>query len=157
MLPWVKSADRDDPALRDWTIAMFKSTTEEYSTPTPEQFSFYRQLAACLQQRGITCVVIIPPLHEALAQHLRSRPNLAAYQAWRRELDAIFPNVVDLSFSSYGAADNYFQSDPVHFRPEVGVQMLNTEVIPVALRLVARAAAHSSVRPEVLHLGSTRD
>jgi hypothetical protein len=56
--------------------------------------------------------------------------------AWRRQLGILFPNVLDLSFSSYGAAGNSFKCDPAHFKPEVGVCMLNAEVIPVALRVV---------------------
>jgi hypothetical protein len=143
-LPWFENADQDNPALRDWTLAAWKHIAENYSTPAPERLSYYRKLADCLRQRGITCVVFIPPLHEALAQHLRTLPNLAAYQAWRRQMDGIFSNIVDLSFSPYGAPDNFFKLDPVHFRPEVGVRMLNTEVIPVGLRLVSSGTAHQS-------------
>ena len=157
MQNWFKGADRDNPALRDYTLEFMKRGCEAFPTPAPEQLSFYRRLAACLRQRGITCVVIIPPLHEAVARHLRSLPNLPAYQAWRRELDAIFPNVVDLSFSSYGAADNYFKTDPVHFRPAVGVRMLNTEVIPAALQLVHKAAAPPSSNSKVMRLGNSSD
>ena len=148
MVDWTRTADRNNRALRDYTLEFMKRGCEAYSAPAPEQLSFYRRLAACLQQRGIPCVVIIPPLHEAVAQHLRSLPNLAAYQAWRRELGAIFPNVVDLSFSSYGATDNYFKTDPVHFRPEAGARMLNTEVIPVALQLLHTATARQSSSSE---------
>jgi hypothetical protein len=156
-LPWFENADENNPALRDWTLAAWEHIADSYPTPAPEKLSYYRKLADCLRQRGIPCVVFIPPLHEKLAQHLRSLPNLAAYQAWRRELSGIFSNIVDLSFSSYGAADNFFKVDPVHFRPEVGVRMINTEVVPLALRLVSSGASHHLSNPESAQLGNARN
>ena len=81
-------------------------------------------------------MVLIPPLHEEVANYLRASPARAGLQAWRQQLDTLFPNVVDLSFSGYGAAGNFFKCDPAHFKPEVGVRMLNAEVVPVALRVL---------------------
>ena len=96
--------------------------------------SFYVKLADCLRRRGIACVVLIPPLQEEVANSVRASSTRAGLQAWRRQLDSLFPNVVDLSFSAYGAAENFFKCDPAHFKPEVGVRMLNAEVVTVALR-----------------------
>jgi len=96
--------------------------------------SFYVKLADCCRQRGIVCVVLVPPLYEDLDKFLRTSSARAGFEAWRRRLDAIFPTVVDLSFSSYGAAENFFKCDPAHFKPDAGVRLLNAEVIPVALR-----------------------
>jgi len=101
--------------------------------------AFCSRIAQCLQQRHIACVVLLPPLHEAVAKAIQNSPSaMAAYQAWRRELDSIFPNVVDLSLGPYRAAENFFQADPVHFKPEVGVRMLNQEVIPVAVKALRK-------------------
>jgi hypothetical protein len=105
--------------------------------------SFYIRLTDCLRQRGIVCVAVVPPLHEAVAKRLEGLPVRAAYQAWTRQLSSIFPHVVDLSFSPYGAAENFFKADPVHFKPEVGVQMFNGKVIPVALQALRRQPARS--------------
>jgi hypothetical protein len=46
--------------------------------------------------------------------------------------------MVDLSVSPYCAETNFFKDDPVHFKPDVGVRMLNTEVIAVAERAMRK-------------------
>ena len=60
-------------------------------------------------------------------------------EALKQRLGAIFPAVVDPSFSEYDAATNFYRSDPVHFKPDVGVRLLNREVLPYAARLVRDA------------------
>jgi hypothetical protein len=100
--------------------------------------TFYLKLAQCLQQRGIACVVVVPPLYETVAQRVQASPGRAAFEPWLRQLKTVFPNVVDLSFSPYCAADNFFKCDPVHFKPDVGARMLNAEVIPLALKVLRR-------------------
>ena len=131
---WFELYDREDRPRLAWQLEQLKREFENYASASRDRMSFYARLADCLRQRGIACVVLIPPLHEDVANYLRASPARAGLQAWRRQLDALFPNVVDLSFSAYGAAENFFKSDPVHFKPVVGARLLNGEVIPVALR-----------------------
>lgn len=133
---WFELYDHEDPPRLEWQLERLDREVEDYAGTSKERMSFYARLADCLRQRGITCVVLVPPLHEAVAQRVRASPVCVGLQAWRRQLDTLFPNVVDLSFSTYGAAGNFFKCDPAHFKPEVGVRMLNAEVIPVALRAV---------------------
>ncbi len=140
---WFELYDRDNPARRDWHLAEMKNSLEHFTCPARDQMSFYVRLTDCLRQRGIVCVAMVPPLHEAVARHLEGLQVRTAYQAWIRQLSSIFPHVVDLSFSPYGAAENFFKADPVHFKPEVGVQMINVEVIPVALEASRRQPARS--------------
>ncbi len=137
---WFELYDREDPPRLAWQLQQLDGELDHYAGTSREHMSFYVKLADCLRQRGITCVVLIPPLHEEVANHVRASPARAGLQAWRRQLDDLFPNVVDLSFSTYGAADSFFKCDPAHFKPEVGVRMLNAEVIPVALRAVHEKA-----------------
>jgi hypothetical protein len=140
---WFELYDRDNPARRDWQLAEMKRSAEHFACPARDRMSFYVRLADCLRQRSIVCVAVVPPLQEAVAKHLENLPVRAAYQAWTRQLRSIFPHVVDLSFSSYGAAENFFKADPVHFKPDVAVQMFNAEVIPVALEALRRQPARS--------------
>ena len=102
--------------------------------------TFYSRIAECLRERGIMCVVVVPPLYEGVASRLRDAVAVAKFQSWRDRLKAIFPLVVDLSTSPYCSETNFFKDDPVHFKPEVGVRMLNTEVIPVAERAMRQNA-----------------
>ena len=131
---WFELYDREDRPRLVWQLQQLQREFEHYAGTSVEHMSFYVKLADCLRERGITCVVLIPPLQEEVANYLRASPARAGLQAWRRQLDTLFPNVVDLSFSPYGAADNFFKCDPAHFKPDAGVRLLNAEVIPVALR-----------------------
>ncbi|HWX20988.1 MAG TPA: hypothetical protein VN578_13895 [Candidatus Binatia bacterium] len=135
---WLKTADQDRPAYRDWQLELLKrGYATSLTNVTKAGMSSYKRIRQCLQERRILCVVWVPPLHEAIAQHLQTQPAVAAaYQHWKQELKAIFPYVVDLSGSSYCAHENFFGSDPAHFRAEAGARMLNAEVIPAALRML---------------------
>jgi hypothetical protein len=134
---WFELYDREDPPQLEWKLAELKHDLDRATRMTREHMSYYARLADCLRQRGAVCVVLIPPLHEALARRLDA-PARAALQSWRKELESIFPTVVDLSFSPYGAAGNFFKCDPSHFKPEVGVRLLNAEVLPAARRALQR-------------------
>ena len=142
--PWFDAWDQPNPAHRDLVLKQMSdgyASTNSASSPNfnfKERMTFYTRIAECLNRRGIPCVVVIPPPHEAIAAHIRASGSLDKFQRWRRDLDSIFPLVVDLSMSPYGAADNFFKADPVHFKPDVGVQMLNAEVIPVAVKTVQK-------------------
>jgi hypothetical protein len=133
---WFELYDREDRAQRAWQLERLQHELENYAGTSVERMSFYVKLADCLRQRGIPCVVLVPPLHEDLAKSVRGSSASAGFKAWRRRLDSIFPTVVDLSFSSYGAAENFFKCDSAHLKPDAGVQLLNAEVIPVALRML---------------------
>jgi hypothetical protein len=131
---WFELYDREDRSRLVWQLERLKGELDNYAGTCRERMSFYVKLADCLRQRGITCVVLVPPLHEDVAKYVQTSRARAGLETWRRQLGTIFPHVVDLSFSAYGAAENFFKCDPAHFKPEVGVKLLNTEVIPVALR-----------------------
>jgi hypothetical protein len=44
--------------------------------------------------------------------------------------------VVDLTSSPYGAAANFYEIDPVHYKSEVGVRFMNEAVVPFAMKLL---------------------
>jgi hypothetical protein len=133
---WFRLYDRDDPAFLKWELARLRTEASRTKAPGIERMRFYRKIADCLRARGVTCVVMVPPLNAAVAASVPAE----AYQQWRRDLDSIFPHVVDLSHSRYGAEENFFKRDPVHFKPLPGVEMINNEVIPLALRLTGASA-----------------
>jgi hypothetical protein len=69
-----------------------------------------------------------------VAQSAQSGSTAAEVGAWKRQLNAIFPHIIDLSFSSYDAATNFYRADPMHFKPDLGVRFMNTDVLPFATR-----------------------
>ena len=131
---WVKKADREDPPFAQAQLDFMKRDFGNFSVPPPAQMSFYRKISETLRERGITCVVVVPPMHEAVIRHIGAMHMQGAYQAWLDEVKALFPNVVDVSSGSYASAASFYKSDPGHFKPEVGVRFMNEEVLPVALK-----------------------
>jgi hypothetical protein len=129
-------ADRDDPEREAYLIESMQRMWVGYHCPPLEQMSFYVKISGCLRQRGIPCVVVIPPTHEAVARSAQSGPTAEEVVAWKRQLGTIFFHVIDLSFSSDDAATNFYRADPIHFKPDVGVRFMNTEVLPFATRIL---------------------
>jgi hypothetical protein len=136
--PWFDRWDKPDPPHLAFVVEKLGRGYWSYAGVSKVPMTFYSRIADCLRQRGITCVVVVPPLYEAVASRLRDASAVAKYQAWRSRLQEIFPLVVDLSVSSYCAEENFFKDDPVHFKPEAGVRLLNAEVIPVAERAMRK-------------------
>lgn len=133
---WVRVASRNNPQEHAYAIHTLQCGWEGYHCRPLAQMSYYRKISECLRERGILCLVVIPPLHEEVAQPLQNSSAAVEVAAWKRQLGTIFPHIVDLSFSAYGAATNYFPSDPIHFKTEIAVRLMNQEVLPFATRLL---------------------
>ncbi len=137
MKPWFDRVDRHDPERLQSQLAQMRRHYCNFVCPPRDQFTCYHKIADCLRRRGIPCIVVIPPMHEEVADCLQNPALKPQYDCWKAEVREIFPHLVDLSTSSYGSARNFYGADPAHFRPEAGAQMLNAEVIPVAQRLLS--------------------
>ena len=131
-----QDADREDPKKEAFIINSMQRVWDGYHCPPMEQMSFFVRISECLRQRGIPCVVVIPPTHEAVARAAQSGSAAKEVAAWKWQLGTIFPHVIDLSFSSYDAATNFYRTDPLHFKPDVGIHFMNTEVLPFANRIL---------------------
>ena len=125
-----------NPALERAHMETLKNSTTGFVLKTPRSLSFYRKIAETLRERKIPCVVVVPPFHEEVVRHIEAMNLQGEIQAWLDELRTIFPNVVNLASSPYGAAANFYATDPVHYKPEVGVRFMNEEVLPVAMKAV---------------------
>lgn len=132
----IQDADRNDPQEDAYRINYMQHMWDGYHRPPMKQMSFFVKISECLRERGIPCVVVIPPTQEAVARWVQSGPAAAEVAAWKRQLGTIFPHVIDLSFSSYDAATNFYRADPMHFKPSVGVLFMNAEVLPFATRIL---------------------
>jgi hypothetical protein len=132
----IREADRYDPVPTAFKIKSMQQMWDGYHCQPLSQMSFYVKIGDCLRQRGIACVVVIPPMQEAVAQSAQAGAAGTEVAAWKRQLGTIFPNVIDLSFSSYNTATNFYRADPLHYKPEVGVRLMNMEVLPSATRIL---------------------
>jgi hypothetical protein len=148
METWFRLYDHENPNYKKWQMDELRQEYLGSTNSVGGPLLYYQKIAALLRERHIPCVVCVPPLHETLAAEIKASPAaLAGFQAWQMKLKAIFPNVVDLAFSPYGKAENYFKSDSGHFKPDTGVLLLNVEVIPVAERVLAAERQQSPTTP----------
>jgi len=131
--------DRDDPKAHAYALKLLEKRWDGFKCPPIEKMSFLVKIRDCLRQRGIACVVVIPPTYEGLAPTVASGDVGKELTTWRGQLASIFPSIVDLSFSPYNAATNFYTTDPIHFKPEVGVGFLNEKVLPYAAGLLTNA------------------
>ncbi|HEX9048489.1 MAG TPA: hypothetical protein VF988_15785 [Verrucomicrobiae bacterium] len=134
-----QEADLDDPQKAAYVLKLYQHIWDVYRCPPMEKMSFYVKISECLRQRGIPCVVMIPPAHADIARAAQSGQAVEQVAAWKRQVRTIFPHVIDLSFSSYNAATNFYRTDPLHFKPEIGVRFMNAEVLPFAAEVLKEA------------------
>lgn len=133
---WFEKYDREIPGSADLQVANFCKSRDSHFDAARGTLNFYRKIAEHLDSRGIRCVVYIPPLPAPFTAHLESLPSFRSRDAWISELESIFPNIVNLSFSQHGNLTNFFKSDLMHLKPESSAEILNQEVIPKCIALV---------------------
>jgi hypothetical protein len=137
LTPWLNTIDRENPPKMNFELDRMKNSYRAFHCQPKERMGFYARIAQCLEHRGIPCLVIIPPVHEVVTKEILATPGCSAeLAAWKKQLSSIFPHVLDLSDSQYNTSASFFRSDPIHFRQETGERMMNSEVVPVALRLL---------------------
>ena len=134
---WVKWANREDSASGRAQLEVMKRQWAGFVPATREQLSFYRRIAETLRERGIPCVVVVPPLHGEVIAHVGEARFRTLCRPWIEEVKALFPHVLDLSASAYSSPSNFYQGDPFHFKPEVGGAFMNEVVLPYATKLLA--------------------
>lgn len=127
---------KDDPLLGKIHLESLKGAMAFRFMQPRRSLTFFRKIADELRERKIPCVVVMPPMHEEVARHFETQNLQAECEAWVEDVRAIFPNIVNLTKSSYGAAAGFYAKDPVHYKPEVGVSFMNDEVLPLAMKIV---------------------
>ena len=134
---WGNPNKKDDPLVGERHMESLKSAMADRFLTHQRSLSFYRKIGDMLRERKIACVVVMPPMHEQVIRHFDAVNLQGECQAWVDEIRAIFPNIVNLTSSIYGAAPGFYYRDPVHYKPEVGVRFMNEEVLPFAKKVVA--------------------
>lgn len=131
---WFNLYDHEDRAAHGWQLARLESVFDHTSSV---RTTWYSRIAGVLRQRKIPCVVFVPPLHQELLDHLKTDAHQKVLNKWKSELHKNFPYVVDLSSGPYSSPENFFKTDPYHFKPDTAIRLMNEKVIPVALQAVA--------------------
>jgi len=122
---WRKEGETD-PARKEMAL---QSVVKDYEYGA-FRMEYLRELKASLDAKGIPLVVFLHPESPILREHLASPELTDAYVAWRADVEAMFPDLIDLTESKYAKAENYYRYDPIHYRPEVSTAFLNEVVVP---------------------------
>ncbi len=134
---WGNAGKLDDPTAGKRYLDDMKAHMVLNVVPAPRSLSFCRKIADTLRARNIPVVVVMPPIHEAVFRHVGEMNLQGRYEEWVAEVTSIFPNVVNLTGSPYGSASNFYLRDPLHYKPETGVQFMNEVVVPYAQKVLA--------------------
>ena len=145
---WFELYDVEDPDRMRGRLEETSRHYENYTYPGPQRMASLRRIRSILEARGIPCVVFIPPLHEEVARRLQASPGQEAFQQWKAEVESLFPVVLDFSNSRWSAATNFFLLDPVHFKPQVGADLINQEILPRLKPRPAPPDAKATASPE---------
>ncbi len=137
---WGNGTRRDDPVIGKVRIEDYKNAVAGMVTQFPHRLTFLRKIADTLRERNIRCVLVVPPIHEDAARAIEARHLQPQAKAWVDAVRMIFPDLLDLSMTPYGAADGYFARDPVHYKAVVGARFMNEVVVPFALQVLNRGA-----------------
>jgi hypothetical protein len=136
---WFKLYDREDKTARQWQLDRLMRT---FDLPDGAPASrYYAKIAGLLRQRRIPCVVFVPPLDQELLDRLNTGAQKKIFNQWKSELLKNFSYVADLSSGPYSGSENFFKSDPYHFKPDTAVRLMNEKVIPMALQAIANPGA----------------
>jgi len=127
---WFEHYDVEDPDRMRVRIKETSHYYESYVYPGPQRMESLRRVQSILQEREIPCVVFIPPLHEEVARRLEAGPGREGFRRWKAEAESMFPIVFDFSDSPWSASTSFFRLDPVHFKPQVGADLINQEILP---------------------------
>ncbi|MEO6786176.1 MAG: hypothetical protein ABI318_08585 [Chthoniobacteraceae bacterium] len=136
-MDWGEPGKKPDPLVGQRHLESLKGAMAFRIMQPPRSLTFFHRIADTLRERKIPCVVVMPPMHEAVIRNFEALHLEGECQAWVDEIRKIFPEIVNLTSSPYGAASGFYPRDPVHYKPEVGVSFMNEEVLPFAMKVVA--------------------
>lgn len=94
------------------------------------KMSYFKALKTLLETRKIPYIVFIYPLNSNLLTELRKKTNYQRLEEWKLLIKEVFPNIVDLSESIYSNPWDYYKMDPEHYKPFVGSNYINNELLP---------------------------
>jgi hypothetical protein len=138
---WFELYDHERPSELRWKMEMMQRSIDAFNRPPAERMQPFRRIAQTLAERNIASVVFIPPMHEAIVPYLLASTNRPYFEAWKTELRSIFPRLLDFSTGPWSKADNFFKADPVHFKPQVGADLINQEILAPRSRSAAAGGA----------------
>ena len=128
---WIRERDLDDPAWFQREVATQSRHVREFEFK-PKRLSELQAIKDLVQKRQGRLVVFFSPVHEDLLPFLESEPAATQWKNAVRAVQSMFPGTVDLTRSTYSSRSNFYRTDPVHFLPRAGTDLLNKAVLPSA-------------------------
>ena len=124
-------------AMVDSKTNRYRQKVEEHRKAPGTRLQLHDRCRALLadakrmaDKHGFDLVVVFLPRNSDLFTVV-DRNNIARrgqIYALVSELKGITPNVVDLTESRLGESSNFWSDDPIHFRPEIGAEIIETAI-----------------------------
>lgn len=127
---WITARSIPNEALLQREFDTHRENYENFEL-MPERMTYLRRLVEDLRGRGAWVVAVIAPVHEHSLELMEGTPAAEQLAEWKQQVRDIFPNTIDLMDSEYSASENFLATDPTHYKPEVGVRMINESVLPL--------------------------
>jgi len=96
-----------------------------YSTT---RVAYLEKMKALMDERHIPYVVLISPENRQMMEMIKASGNYWALRRFRQDVRQIFPEMIDYSESWVSDDANFFQFDPLHYRPDVGAKMIREAI-----------------------------
>lgn len=122
-IKWYESRDVDDQERAKSEILHTQKSYLSKVEYQNENMNGYLQLRDLLNKKGHEAVFFIHPIHKDVMSFVDQNMG-KDLRKWKAKIKEIFPKVIDLSDSSYSDQEYFFKTDPVHYYPSVGKELL---------------------------------
>jgi hypothetical protein len=126
---WFEHYDQGDSTVHAQMLANYETLLRGYRI-VPERVALLEALRAALEARGKPYLVYIHPTNAEEMVIIRRVGLDPAFEAWRARVHQVFPQVTDLTNSTYSDPKNYYRQDVVHPYPDIGGEIIQKEVLP---------------------------
>jgi hypothetical protein len=117
-----------DPYYNEGSTALYSTLEGNHYRRfhlSEKRLEYLKKIKVLLDDKRTNYVVFINPESEATHFLTDKTGNHETFINWVKEVKKIFPDVKDLSDGEFSAKENYYPSDGFHYKPEVGLKILN--------------------------------
>ncbi len=126
---WFDHYDHGDSIVHAQMLDNYETLLRGYKF-VPERLAMLEPLRAALEKRGQPFLVYMIPVDTEEMVRIRRVGLGPAFTAWQARVHQVFPEVVDLTDSTYADPRNFYRQDVVHPYPDIGGEIIQKEVLP---------------------------
>ena len=120
---WFEHRDVEDENRAAEEIKRIQQSYLDKPGYSKEMMKGYRELARIIEEKGLKAIYYLHPIHEEVMEFVKSKKH-EDLKLWIAEIKTVFPEVINLSESEYSKSSCFFKTDPIHYYPKVGAEIL---------------------------------